>query len=44
MGDERATNPFLRASLPTLAKSVDLAPGTDPEAVFVALRAWKDRF
>ena len=44
MGAERATNPFLRSHVPTLAKSVDLAPGTDPEAVFVALRAWKNRF
>ena len=44
MGAERATNPFLRSNLPALAKSVEFAPGTDPEAVFVALRAWKDRF
>ena len=44
MGVERATNPFLRSGDPALAKSVDLAPGTDPVKVFVALRAWKNRF
>jgi hydroxyacylglutathione hydrolase len=44
MGAERAANPFLRSAHPALAKAVDLAPGTDPEAVFVALRAWKNRF
>ncbi len=44
MGRERATNPFLRSGEPALARSVDLAPGTDPERVFVALRAWKNRF
>jgi hydroxyacylglutathione hydrolase len=41
---ERATNPFLRSAEPALAKSVDLPPESDPEAVFVALRAWKNRF
>ncbi|MCE4224144.1 hydroxyacylglutathione hydrolase [Methylobacterium sp. C25] len=44
IGAEKATNPFLRAGEPTLARSVDLAPGTDAEAVFTALRAWKNRF
>ena len=44
MGAERATNPFLRCAVPALAKSVDLPPGSDPETVFVALRAWKNRF
>ena len=44
IGAERATNPFLRASEPALARSVDLAPGTDPARVFTALRAWKNRF
>jgi hydroxyacylglutathione hydrolase len=44
MGAERATNPFLRCAVPALAKSVDLPPGSDPESVFVALRAWKNRF
>ena len=41
---ERATNPFLRSAEPALAKSVDMPPESDPEAVFVALRAWKNRF
>ncbi|MGU3539919.1 hydroxyacylglutathione hydrolase [Methylobacterium sp. A54F] len=44
LGTERATNPFLRSGEPALARSVDLDPGTDPEKVFVALRAWKNRF
>lgn len=44
MGAERATNPFLRSGLPNLAASVDMPPESDPEAVFVALRAWKNRF
>ena len=44
MGEERATNPFLRSGLPSLAKSVDMPPESDPETVFVALRAWKNRF
>jgi hydroxyacylglutathione hydrolase len=41
---ERATNPFLRSAEPALAQSVDMPPESDPEAVFVALRAWKNRF
>ncbi len=44
MRAERATNPFLRAGEPQLAKAVDLSPGTDPAAIFKALRAWKNRF
>ncbi|MFY9290687.1 MAG: hydroxyacylglutathione hydrolase C-terminal domain-containing protein, partial [Methylorubrum rhodinum] len=44
IGDEKATNPFLRAAEPALARSVDLPEGTDPAAVFTALRAWKNRF
>mgnify|MGYP002652906885 CR=1 FL=1 len=44
LGAERATNPFLRAGEPSLAQSVDLAPGTHPSVVFAALRAWKNRF
>jgi hydroxyacylglutathione hydrolase len=44
LGDERATNPFLRSAEPALAQSVDMPPKSDPEAVFVALRAWKNRF
>jgi len=41
---ERATNPFLRCAEPALAKSVEMPLESDPEAVFVALRAWKNRF
>ncbi|WP_336491657.1 hydroxyacylglutathione hydrolase [Methylobacterium nigriterrae] len=44
LGVERATNPFLRSTEAALARAVDLAPGADPAAVFVALRAWKNRF
>jgi len=43
IGHERATNPFLRAGEPALARSVDLE-GAAPEAVFQALREWKNRF
>ena len=32
------------AGLPVLARSVDMPPESEPEAVFVALRAWKNRF
>ncbi len=41
---EKATNPFLRAAEPALARAVNLAPGTDPEIVFTSLRDWKNRF
>ena len=44
LGAEKATNPFLRAGEPELARGVELAEGTDPEQVFAALRAWKNRF
>ncbi|KQT61627.1 hydroxyacylglutathione hydrolase [Methylobacterium sp. Leaf456] len=44
IGDEKATNPFLRAGEPALARAVDLPEGSDPAAVFTALRAWKNRF
>jgi hydroxyacylglutathione hydrolase len=40
---ERATNPFLRAGEPALAKAVD-KPGAAPNVVFQALREWKNRF
>jgi hydroxyacylglutathione hydrolase len=43
IGAEKATNPFLRAGEPALARSVDLE-GADPGAVFQALREWKNRF
>lgn len=43
IGAEKATNPFLRAGEPALARSVGL-PGADAETVFQALREWKNRF
>lgn len=44
LGEERATNPFLRAGEPALARAVDLPPGAEPGHVFTALRAWKNKF
>ena len=43
IGEEKATNPFLRAGEPALAKSVDKA-GAPANEVFAALREWKNRF
>lgn len=43
IGQEKATNPFLRAGEPQLAKSVDKV-GAKPVDVFQALREWKNRF
>ena len=48
IGEEKATNPFLRTDSAELAASVrervpDLPPG-DPVALFAAVRALKDRF
>ena len=43
IGEELATNPFLRAGEPALAKSVDKA-GQPADVVFQALREWKNRF
>jgi hydroxyacylglutathione hydrolase len=43
LGDEKATNPFLRTGEPAIAQSVGL-DGSDPVAVFAALREWKNRF
>jgi hydroxyacylglutathione hydrolase len=44
---ELKTNPFLRASIPSVKQKADERTGTDntsPVAVFAALRAWKDKF
>ena len=41
---EKATNPFLRADQPALAKAMGLAADADPVAVFAALRRAKDGF
>jgi hydroxyacylglutathione hydrolase len=43
IGDEKATNPFLRAGEPSVARSVHMEGG-DAGAVFKALREWKNRF
>jgi hydroxyacylglutathione hydrolase len=43
MGEEKATNPFLRAGDPALARAVDKA-GAPANEVFAALREWKNRF
>ena len=44
MGMEKATNPFLRADKPEMAKALGLDPQVDPSVVFAALRAAKDKF
>ena len=43
IGEEKATNPFLRAGEPALARAVKME-GADPGTVFQALREWKNRF
>lgn len=43
LAEEKATNPFLRAGDPALARSVGME-GAEPVAVFQALREWKNRF
>lgn len=44
LAEERATNPFLRADRPELARAVGMEPGTDPALVFGELRRRKDVF
>lgn len=43
MGEERATNPFLRADDPALRRAIGLETA-DPVAVFAEIRGRKDRF
>jgi hydroxyacylglutathione hydrolase len=43
IGQEKATNPFLRAGEPEVAKTVH-KEGAAPVEVFQALREWKNRF
>lgn len=43
LGEEKATNPFLRADDPALARAMGLA-GRPPAEVFAAIRAAKDSF
>ena len=43
LGEEKATNPFLRADVPAVQRAVDM-PGADPVAVFAEVRHRKDVF
>jgi hydroxyacylglutathione hydrolase len=43
MAQERATNPFLRADAPELARAVGLS-ASDPVKVFAEIRRRKDNF
>lgn len=43
LGEEKATNPFLRADIPAVQRAVGL-PGGDPVAVFAEVRHRKDVF
>ncbi len=44
LGMEKATNPFLRADNPALAKAMGLSEASKPATVFAALRKAKDDF
>ena len=47
LGEERATNPFLRCSEPVVIDSANKYLGSrigDPVSVFAAIRDWKNRF
>ena len=47
LGEERATNPFLRCADPVVVESANKYLGTrigDPVSVFAAIREWKNRF
>jgi len=47
LGEERATNPFLRCSEPAVVESANKYLGariSDPLRVFAAIREWKNRF
>lgn len=47
MSEELATNPFLRSDLPQIKKAAEQYAGRpllNDEAVFIALRSWKDGF
>jgi hydroxyacylglutathione hydrolase len=43
IAEERATNPFLRADDPEIAKTIGMA-GADPAAIFTELRQRKNNF
>jgi len=47
LGEERATNPFLRCDQPVVVESANKYLGSrigDPVGVFTAIREWKNRF
>ena len=47
LGEERATNPFLRCAEPAVVESANKYLGgrmSDPVSVFAAIREWKNRF
>ena len=47
LGEERATNPFLRCDQPVVVESANKYLGSrigDPVSVFAAIRDWKNRF
>ena len=47
LGEERATNPFLRCAEPAVVESANKYLGAriaDPVSVFAAIREWKNRF
>lgn len=43
LGEEKQTNPFMRADVPELAAAIQMQ-GSDPVAVFAEVRGRKDRF
>lgn len=44
VGDERATNPFLRCDQPALSQAVCAETGASPAEIFAALRLMRDTF
>lgn len=44
LGEDKKANPFLRADAPELARFYGLEGGSDPAAVFAAIRKGKDNF
>ncbi|GIL71424.1 hypothetical protein Vretimale_2710 [Volvox reticuliferus] len=44
LGEEKATNPFLRPGDPAIRKQMGLGPGAEDWEVFAAVRAAKDQF
>ena len=47
LGEERATNPFLRCAEPAVVESANKylgARASDPVRVFAAIREWKNKF